>query len=121
MLVNYKVTVGTNRVLGYGETYGVLNMIRHPSYKDNPFDNDIGLIKLNRVITFGVKVQPIKLAPAYNVPANTSAIVTGWGRLTTNGTIPYIMQELNVTIISLATCLNVYGSTITPRHILHIF
>ncbi|XP_076675718.1 chymotrypsin-2-like [Andrena cerasifolii] len=112
-----KITVGTNRIFGDGDTYQAQEMMRHPSYRESVFDNDIGLIKVDRDIIFGIKVQPINLAFTYDVPANTSAIVTGWGRLTTNGTVPYIMQELNVTIISQATCSQVYGSAITKRHL----
>jgi trypsin len=74
-----------------GQIYTVAEIISHPSYNDNTYDNDIVLIKLNSPINFGsLTADSILLANSANESAGlfdegTQAKVTGWGHTSFGG------------------------------------
>merc|ERR1719422_2964349 len=93
----------------------ISQIIDHPNY-NFPF-NDYSILKLTSPITFSETISPICL------PAITSeqyvgvlATVTGWGRLSSGGSSPNVLQEVDVTVLSNADCKNSY-SEISEVHI----
>jgi len=93
----------------------ISQIIDHPNY-NFPF-NDYSILKLTSPITFSETISPICL------PAITSeqyvgelATVTGWGTLSSGGSSPNVLQEVDVTVLSNADCKNSY-SEISDVHI----
>ncbi|XP_077093882.1 chymotrypsin-like protease CTRL-1 [Siphateles boraxobius] len=85
-------------------------IINHPDYVNEKFDNDIALVQLSSSVTFSDYIKPVCLAAAGSVfSAGTESWVTGWGRLQSGGQIPDILQEVMIPIVSNSDCDNIYG------------
>ena len=68
-----------------GTSYSVDEIIIHPNYNTNTYNNDIALLKLNNPISFNSNRQPIMLICDEQISMgaqNTGvmATITGWGR-----------------------------------------
>lgn len=65
----------------------------------------------------GKTIRPVCLPRSYSDPAGKQGIVVGWGRTSEGGTLPGIVQEVNVPILSLAQCraMKYRASRITPN------
>ncbi|MEM7801283.1 MAG: serine protease [Chloroflexota bacterium] len=96
---------------GTEQSISVSQVIPHPNYDPNTTDNDIALLKLSspaNLITGQVEV--ISLNQSGTLADGTLATVTGWGTTSEGGSIASILQEVNVPLVSNATCNNSYGS-----------
>lgn len=77
----YTIRVGAT-LRNDGAQYGLSNIIYHPGFTTDVYQYDVGLLKLNRKLEFGVTVQPIKLAdPQLELEYGQFLVVSGWGRL----------------------------------------
>ncbi|XP_017017857.1 chymotrypsin-1 [Drosophila kikkawai] len=81
-----------------------INTRVHKNFNRKTVENDLGLIKLPRMIKFNWLRQPVKL-PKNPLRKFTGrqAVVAGWG-LTTKKEPSSVLQYLNVTIISNSEC-----------------
>ncbi|XP_055321370.1 chymotrypsin-1-like [Sitodiplosis mosellana] len=111
-----KVLVGTNSLTSGGTQYEIEKVIRHESYGDPPYAYDIGLIQVKGSIEFNDKVKPIEYS-ADEVPEGSVAQLTGWGRLSTSGSVPDKLQVLNLTVISTPECREINGDTVHDSHL----
>lgn len=59
-------------------TYNVKEIYQHPSYIPNTFNEDIGLIQLDRSVNFNERIRPICLPQTSSIPIKATAI--GFGR-----------------------------------------
>ncbi|XP_045488733.1 chymotrypsin-2-like [Pieris rapae] len=75
---NLTIVVGTNSLSRDGQRYKLEKCISHENYSRETVKNDIGLCKVSTNITYGEKIQPIKL-PSSDVEAGKKALLTGWG------------------------------------------
>nr|XP_033342116.1 chymotrypsin-2-like [Megalopta genalis] len=111
--------------------YSPRKLIWHAHYNpQKDFLNDIGLIWLTKNIPFTENIQPIRLPSVNRDATGEKAVITGWGRLSVslsticlqrtlklnlyydielllqeNGITPYILQEIELEIISQQYCL----------------
>jgi len=83
----------------------------HPNYNSRTFNNDFSILTLSSPVTFSNIVAPVCL------PADTSelyvgrvATVTGWGTLSSGGSQPNTLQEVNVNVRSNTQCQGNYGA-----------
>uniref|UniRef100_A0A671R7I9 chymotrypsin n=1 Tax=Sinocyclocheilus anshuiensis TaxID=1608454 RepID=A0A671R7I9_9TELE len=126
------VVVGYHRVIFGEHNHGssvepiqvklVSKVITHPLYSRATFNNDIALLKLSSPVTLTPRISPVCLAPStINILPGTRCFTTGWGRtrITTHlFTVPLILQQTGVPIISPAVCRQIWGqSTITDAMI----
>ena len=74
------VVLGTNTHGLYksGDEYSSIKILWHRDLKTYIL-NGIGLIKVDKDIVFGEKVQPIALPDKYFDKSNYSATLSGWG------------------------------------------
>ncbi|CAL7945081.1 unnamed protein product [Xylocopa violacea] len=80
-------------------------------YNERTYDFDVALIKLPSPIQFSATVKSIKLAePETVVQSNERAVVTGWGRLTSNGPVSSKLQTLTVPIIDQNECVKIFDN-----------
>ncbi|XP_016068696.1 PREDICTED: transmembrane protease serine 11B-like protein [Miniopterus natalensis] len=95
----------------------IKNIIIHEDYHYPAHDNDIALVKLASPVLYTSNIRRVCLPEAnYTFPPNSDVVVTGWGTLKFDGTIPNILQKAAVKIIDNKTCnkAEVYGGVITP-------
>ena len=106
-----RVLVGEHNTLDSDYTIVNINKITdHPDYNSASLANDYSILTLASPVTFSSTMRPVCL------PENTSnqyegvtATVTGWGRLSSGGSTPSALQEVNVNVISNAQCSNSYS------------
>ncbi|XP_058128375.1 chymotrypsin-2-like [Anopheles ziemanni] len=85
-----------------GVTHDAIRVINHPAYNPVTVENDINLIKVSPYITYNAAVQPMPIAAHF--AESGQAVVSGWGRLETDGDRPNHLQFLNTEIISFEDC-----------------
>ena len=116
-----EVVTGRNNINLAGGTVSQITQITiHPSYNPVTFENDIALLKLSAPVVY----TPIKVATTAidaGVAAGELATVIGWGatmynQFTEEASSPSaLLLEVDLPIVSNATCLSVYGSGITSN------
>merc|ERR1711935_530237 len=82
-------------------------------YNKENMDNDIIILKLTTALKFNENVQPACLPPTTFAPENSKdmSVVSGWGTLKAGGSLPDILQYVNVPLMTSADCKKTgYGS-----------
>lgn len=98
----------TNQTLPSQQPVQIAQVIIHPSYNPNTFENDIALIRVSSPLIFNPGVQPIQYANPCNLPPELVeefdiAMLTGWGRTCNTCPEADILRKLDMPIISNAT------------------
>lgn len=93
----------------------------HPKYNFYTYENDLALVQLDQPIQFPPHVAPICLPPDNIDLLGRNATVTGWGRLNEGGTLPTILQEVRVPIVSNDKCKKMFDDAGRPEYIPDIF
>ncbi len=102
------------------QTRSVSQIIVHPNYNANTSDSDIALMKLSSPVTLNSRVALIPMVTStdgalYGV--GVLATVTGWGTTSSGGSTPAKLRQVEVPIVSNATCnaSNAYNGQITAN------
>ncbi|XP_018017962.1 serine proteinase stubble-like [Hyalella azteca] len=82
----------------------VIRKVVHPKYDFFTYEHDLALVKVEEKINFGMHVSPICLPGNDDLLIGEMATVTGWGRLSEHGTLPSVLQEASVPIMSNEKC-----------------
>ncbi|XP_023207560.1 suppressor of tumorigenicity 14 protein-like [Xiphophorus maculatus] len=91
-------------------------IIPHPNYNPNTFDNDIALMELDTPIEYSDYIQPICLPTAdYKIPAGQNVWITGWGATREGGTAAKTLQKASVRIINHNECNKLMSFRLTSR------
>jgi len=112
----FKVVVGDHDVTrGDGEQrVSVASWTSHPNYNSNNQDHDIAIIQLSQPVQFSDSVAPVCLPPSSSTSYDgATATATGWGTLSSGGSQPSILQEVDLTVLTKAQCIQpaaVYSS-----------
>ncbi|XP_030763777.1 trypsin alpha-3-like [Sitophilus oryzae] len=88
------------------QTVAVSNYINHPLYPGgySVSANDISVMRLASLLTYGINVQPIALPVTGDIPSGT-AVVSGWGSLgPPNNVAPNNLQFVEVPLLSKDDC-----------------
>jgi secreted trypsin-like serine protease len=95
----------------------VTAVIRHQSFDQNTYNHDVALLRLRKPLEFGKTIAPICLPEDTLDPAGKLGTVIGWGRLAEGGTLPGIVQHVQVPILTLSACrqMKYRASRITPN------
>jgi len=93
----------------------------HEQYNNNAatYANDIAILTFSSNINTGGNVQFATL-PANNNNnfAGTTCVITGWGRTSSSNTLPNVLQQANVGILTQAQCVSqASGASIWANHI----
>ncbi|CAL4059096.1 unnamed protein product, partial [Meganyctiphanes norvegica] len=118
--LKYQVLVGAHDLTSAAPSQLILNAqkyIQHKNYNSANQDNDIAIIVLENSIDFtSTQIRPVCLpesdADAYD---SVTATVSGWGTLSSGGSQPDELQEVDVPTMSNNQCKNSYGSSITAN------
>uniref|UniRef100_A0A182N9T5 Peptidase S1 domain-containing protein n=1 Tax=Anopheles dirus TaxID=7168 RepID=A0A182N9T5_9DIPT len=82
----------------------VTAIIRHRSFDQNSYNHDIALLKLRKPVEFTKTIRPVCLPKERSEPAGQLGTVVGWGRTAEGGTLPALVQHVDVPILSLDQC-----------------
>ncbi|KAL5275167.1 hypothetical protein ACFFRR_001242 [Megaselia abdita] len=100
-----KVIAGTNDLLANHIEVGVARLLNHPQYNPKTNDYDLALVILNQPLPLGPKIKAIDLADSSNnYPADTMAIVSGWGAINSNLQLPSKLKYAKVQLWSREFC-----------------
>ncbi|XP_037813501.1 serine proteinase stubble [Lucilia sericata] len=87
---------------------GVAKKVVHPLYNFFTYEYDLALVKLEQPLEFAPHVSPICLPQTDSLLIGMNATVTGWGRLSEGGTLPSVLQEVSVPIVSNDNCKSMF-------------
>ncbi|KAB7499741.1 Serine proteinase stubble [Armadillidium nasatum] len=93
----------------------------HPNYNFFTYEYDLALVEMESEIQFQPHIQPICLPGNQDLLIGEIAKVTGWGRLSEHGTLPSILQQTSVPIMSNAKCQELFLKGGRKEHIPDIF
>lgn len=105
-----KVLVGTNKLNAGGQRYGVEKFFIHSRYSIPAFHNDIALVKLKSTLQYSDLVQPIVYSER-ELPENATLRLTGWGRLSTIGSIPNNLQTIDLKYVPYEECKRLHNNS----------
>ncbi|KAH0539798.1 hypothetical protein KQX54_008120 [Cotesia glomerata] len=108
-----KVVAATTNLEKPNSTHFVAEIIIHEKY--NPSDswkNDIALIKIEDrfEVSAVLKFVPLPI-PNQDIPAESVAVISGWGTLQEGGMKPVVLQKAEVFIASQSYCKQVHTDT----------
>ncbi|XP_014640624.1 PREDICTED: ovochymase-2 [Ceratotherium simum simum] len=88
------------------QTLTIETIIIHPYFSTKkPMDYDIALLKMAGTFHFGQFVRPVCLPePGERFEAGFVCTTAGWGRLTENGILSQVLQEVNLPILTQEEC-----------------
>jgi len=78
--------------------------ISHPSYNSRNSDNDFAIVRLSQHVSFSNTVMPACMPDTSKNYDNVPATVTGWGTLTSGGSQPNVLYEVDVNTQSNTQC-----------------
>ncbi|KAG5681913.1 hypothetical protein PVAND_011317 [Polypedilum vanderplanki] len=82
--------------------------IVHPKYNFYTYEYDLALVKLEQPLEFAPHISPICLPATEDLLVGENATLTGWGRLSEGGTLPSVLQEVSVPIVSNDRCKSMF-------------
>ncbi|KAK8375649.1 hypothetical protein O3P69_008448 [Scylla paramamosain] len=89
-------------------------IIRHESFSQFTFANDIAVIQLSSPVTFTDKIKPICLPQADDIAFGENAVVTGWGtREFATSDFPSILQEVALEVTNDTFCSSFGDTTVS--------
>ncbi|XP_078594199.1 serine proteinase stubble-like [Branchiostoma floridae x Branchiostoma japonicum] len=91
------------------ETVEVKQIIVHPDYNDDTYENDIALLKLDSPVSLNDYVQPICLPKRDFNPEGKVVTVAGWGHTSEGGVQPPVLLQAEVLVLTAADCSASYG------------
>ncbi|XP_037914807.1 serine protease SP24D-like [Hermetia illucens] len=97
----FTVVAGTTNYNSGGVSKTGKKVYVHESYGN--FKNDIALIELSSALTFSSTIQPIALATSAP-PTGASILISGWGRLSTSGSLPSQLQYNTLSAATTSAC-----------------
>ncbi|XP_063072340.1 testisin-like [Engraulis encrasicolus] len=91
----------------------VIEMVLHPTFNADSYDNDVALLRLSSPVQFTNFIRPVCLAASGSVfNSGTDSWVTGWGRIGEEDALSQTLQEVEVPVVGnrQCNCLNGLGS-----------
>ncbi|RWS11401.1 Coagulation factor X-like protein [Dinothrombium tinctorium] len=101
----------------------ILQVLKHPGFNPDTFDNDLALVHLVDHITFNDYIKPICLGESQQMIDDIffrpgllrMGHVTGWGQLKENGPQPRKLQEIRMPIVDFKVCKNSTNFKVTTN------
>jgi len=91
----------------------VCSIEEHPGYTSSNNDHDLSILTLSSPLQMSRSVSPVCLPPLPPSPyTGVVSTVSGWGTLSSGGSQPDRLMEVNVTVIDNTECRAAYGSTV---------
>lgn len=92
-----------------GTVINVKKVNKHPSYSSSTIDNDVTTLILSASFTPSTNAAVVQLTSSE--PADNSQVrVTGWGRVSSGGSLPTDLKKANLNVVNRAECQKRWGS-----------
>ncbi|CAL4202489.1 unnamed protein product, partial [Meganyctiphanes norvegica] len=98
---------------GTEQRFDVSQVINHPSYITNPWNNghDISLLELSGEVDFSItQIRPICLPSTQDLFVGAQATVTGFGRTSATADQSLVLMEVDIPVVSNYQCQQTYGT-----------
>lgn len=83
----------------------------HPLYNPVTFQNNLGLIKLEKPLEFNENIQSIRLPhPFTDVLGGAKVAIAGWGFLEATGQFSQVLQQTETHVVTRESCINAYSN-----------
>ncbi|XP_077082561.1 cathepsin G-like [Siphateles boraxobius] len=119
------VVVGAHDLRGKNEGHvhiKVNKYYKHLDYSDEPYRNDIMLLRLEKKVEKNKNVGMISIPKTEgDIAADSVCSVAGWGSLVTNGTSSPVLMETNVKIMNNKKCDNIWGSEFSAAQMMCVY
>lgn len=93
---NIQIVVGSNLLSNGGVHHNLKQIKLHPNFNNKTLANDVAVVEIVNEIVFNDLVQPITLLDTQ--VSIGQVVLSGWGRVSTNGNIPndlmYLVTEI---------------------------
>uniref|UniRef100_A0A2S2N7Q6 Serine proteinase stubble n=1 Tax=Schizaphis graminum TaxID=13262 RepID=A0A2S2N7Q6_SCHGA len=86
----------------------VARKIVHPKYNFFTYEYDLAMVRLEAPVKYTPHIVPICLPGSDDLLIGENATVTGWGRLSEGGTLPSVLQEVSIPIVSNDKCKSMF-------------
>ncbi|XP_030387449.1 trypsin-7 [Scaptodrosophila lebanonensis] len=111
---NLTIAAGSTKLSEEAQELPVREFIVHNKYRQLNNDYDAAILVLDGEFSFNENVQPIQLA-VERPAVGTNVTVTGWGTTTEGGSIPDVLQQVDVLLVDNSECKNAYSVLLTSR------
>lgn len=101
-----KVILGGHNITSdYTDVRRILAIYKHENFNTSSFDSDVAILKLERPVEFGSKVQPLCLPSASDGDyAGKVGLIAGWGRVQENDETSPTLRHTAVPIWTKEKC-----------------
>ncbi|KAI7815140.1 Serine protease [Rhyzopertha dominica] len=109
---------GSTQHASGGNVHTLASGLVHGSYSSRTLDYDIAVLRTSSAFSLGsTGIRAVSLLSAGSSPSTGAlAYVSGWGTLSSGGSIPATLRAVDVPIVSQTSCRSSYGtSAITDR------
>ncbi|KAJ8736110.1 hypothetical protein PYW08_006766 [Mythimna loreyi] len=115
----WRIRVGSTWANSGGVVHNVNQIINHPQYNGNTYNNDIAVLRSASTFTLNNNVRAAPIAGSnYNLADNQVVWAAGWGTTSQGGQSSEQLRHVELRSINQATCRNNYatrGITITDN------
>lgn len=127
-LASYRMDCGHHHQTNkepWSRSFTVEKIISHPSYNSRTLQNDIALMKLresaftNSRDEYDDYILPVCLTDKNSVYTDQTSYATGWGSLSSGGSSPVVLYEVDLRVWSDAECER-YQSSLKPNAAVHV-
>ena len=99
-----------------GYEFPVIRLFMHEEYDQLHFlDMDVGAFQIDGSF-FNTNARPIALNPV-DPPAGSETTISGWGRLSSGGQSPTMLQWTTVNVVDRDECLAAYTANVTVNNL----
>nr|ADT80822.1 serine protease 52 [Mamestra configurata] len=107
----WRFRVGSSWANSGGVVHSVSQIINHPSYNGNTYNNDIAILRSATTIAFNNNVRAVSIAGSnYNLADNQVVWAAGWGLTSEGGSPSEQLRHVQIYSINQATCRSRYPS-----------
>ncbi|XP_067014403.1 trypsin-7 [Anabrus simplex] len=114
-----KIRAGTSKLEKEGFLLDVVTVHVHESYNEVLKNHayDLAVVKVNKPFRDVSSTLIAANLPETDsdIPAGTMTTVMGWGKTAEKGDMASDLQEIQIPIVDISTCRNVYGRLIMPH------
>ncbi|CAF0722465.1 unnamed protein product [Didymodactylos carnosus] len=104
-----RIGVHDIRLTRSDEIYSAKKIWVHENFVSNTFENDVGVIRLNRPVSLGGRISPICLPTSVtpkNLEAGSRVSVAGWGTVTETARVhSNVLRQAEVNVLASRSCL----------------
>ncbi|CAG9583003.1 unnamed protein product [Danaus chrysippus] len=105
LLSSLRGVVGTNRWNFGGVEHQFASNITHPNYVASTIKNDIGFLVTSQEVSLNDNIQLVPISYDF-IGGDVPAVIHGWGRTRTGGSLSSNLLELKTTVIDGQQCVS---------------